>query len=83
MSIFLIYVAAAMLPLARTRAGYDLTGFGRLPVRVNARVQPIDSAARVGLLQIRGTVTVPTEDGKAVADLETLISERPNGSSSF
>ena len=65
LSIFLIYAAAAMLPPARTRAGYDLTGFGRLPVRVNARVQPMDSAARVGLLQIRGTVTVPSEDGKA------------------
>jgi len=39
--------------------GFDTAGFGRLPVWVNGRVQPLDSAARLALLQIRGTVTVP------------------------
>ena len=43
----------------------DVNGFGRLPVSLNGRVQPIDSAARLALLQIQGTVTVPEGGGRA------------------
>jgi hypothetical protein len=44
---------------------FDADGFGRLPVSLNGRVQPIDSAARRALLQIRGTVTVPQDDSRS------------------
>lgn len=57
-TIFLAYIAAAILRPGST-AAFDSAAFGRLPVSMNGRVQPIDSAARVALLQIRGTVTVP------------------------
>jgi hypothetical protein len=58
---FLIYLAAAAFPPGRTPDGIRLAEFARLPVVMNGRVQPIDSVARAGLRQIRGTVTVPAE----------------------
>src|SRR5712671_630720 len=39
--------------------------FGKLPVLLNGRVQPLDSVARNSLLQIRSTQTVPLEEKKA------------------
>jgi hypothetical protein len=60
---FLAYlVASAVHPPLRSREGFNLTELGRLPVAMNGRVQPIDSVARMGLLQIRGTTTVPLDD---------------------
>jgi hypothetical protein len=59
--VFLVYLAAAMFRPARSREGFDLAEFGRLPLLMNGRVQPIDSVARLGLFQIRGTTTVPLE----------------------
>jgi hypothetical protein len=62
-TIFLVYVAAA-IPWPIPSAGeFDANGFGRLPVWLNGRIQPIDSAARLALLQIRGTVRVPEDAG--------------------
>jgi hypothetical protein len=57
-SIFVVYVGSAILRPAPSTGGFDLDGFGRLPISLNGRVQPIDSAARLALLQLRGTVTV-------------------------
>jgi hypothetical protein len=61
-AIFLVYAAFAIVRPIPSAGGFEAGGFGRLPVWLNGRVQPIDSAARLALLQIRGTVTVP-EDG--------------------
>src|SRR3954447_199909 len=61
--IFVAYVAAPSVPLpVGPGSGFDVTAFGRLPVQANGRVQPFDSVARTGLLQIRGAVT-PLIDG--------------------
>ena len=65
MAIFLLYVMAAAFRRGRTSNGFRIAEFGRLPIRVNGRVQPIDSAARIGLLQIRGTLTVPPVESAA------------------
>src|SRR3954452_22396122 len=63
--IFVVYVAAPALPRpAGPGSGFDVTAFGRLPVSANGRVQPFDSVARTGLLQIRG----PETAGPAVID---------------
>lgn len=59
--VFLVYLAAAMFRPARSREGFNLAEFGRLPLLMNGRVQPFDSVARLGLFQIRGTTTVPLE----------------------
>jgi hypothetical protein len=60
--IFLIYTATAIRWPGRTDGAFDLAAFGRLPVSINSRVQPIDSVARMGLLQVRGTVTLPVDN---------------------
>ena len=41
--------------------GIDHIGFGRIPVLLNGRIQPIDSVAMNALLQLRGTRKVPLE----------------------
>src|SRR5438874_10042621 len=56
--IFVVYLAAPALPLpVGPGSGFDVTAFGGLPVSASGRVQPFDSVARTGLLQIRGPVT--------------------------
>jgi hypothetical protein len=71
--IFAMYVATSALPLpVRSGSGFDVTAFGRLPVLANGRVQPFDSVARTGLLQIRGAVT-PIDGLKAAQARPTMI----------
>lgn len=50
--VFTLWVIAGLRPPAEKTA-FDLTDFGRLPVLLNGRVQPLDSVARTALLQIR------------------------------
>lgn len=65
-TIFLVYVAVAIFrPAIPSAARFDVDRFGRVPVLLNGRVQPIDSAARLALLQIRGTVTVPEDRSRS------------------
>src|SRR5512132_2286831 len=71
--IFVSYVAARAVPLpVGPGHGFDVTAFGGLPVLVNGRVQPFDSVARTGLLQIRGPVT-PIDGLKAPQARPTTI----------
>jgi ABC-type transport system involved in cytochrome c biogenesis permease subunit len=59
--------AAEFFSAFRTRPDKDFAfnEFGRLPVLLNGRIQPIDSVARNALLQIRGTQDVPLEGNAA------------------
>jgi ABC-type transport system involved in cytochrome c biogenesis permease subunit len=50
--VFALWVVSALRP-PKTASAFDVTGFGRLPVLLNGRVQPLDSVARNSLLQIR------------------------------
>ena len=50
---------ASLRPAKQT--GFDVAGFGRLPVLLNGRIQPLDSVARNALLQIRGKQTAPVK----------------------
>lgn len=61
LGICLVYVTLAMISPPESSSGFDVGGFGRLPVLMNGRVQPIDSVARIGLRQIRGTATAPLD----------------------
>ncbi|RPJ87297.1 MAG: cytochrome C biogenesis protein [Acidobacteria bacterium] len=60
LALFLAEILAAFIPNPDT--DIHLREFGRLPVLMNGRVQPFDSAARNSLLQIRGTTDVPLEE---------------------
>ncbi|MBS1150875.1 MAG: cytochrome c assembly protein [Myxococcaceae bacterium] len=61
----------AALPAGLLR-GYDVAGFGQLPVLEGGRVKPIDSIARNSLLVIRGQQTFRYQ-GKAVGPDEWLL----------
>jgi len=47
-------LAGAMLLPARPVRGFDVDGFGRLPILEGGRIKPLDSLARNSLLVIRG-----------------------------
>jgi ABC-type transport system involved in cytochrome c biogenesis permease subunit len=51
----------------RSSEGYDLRGFGKIPVVANGRIQPLDSLARNRLLSIRGKQSVPGGDAPSSA----------------
>jgi ABC-type transport system involved in cytochrome c biogenesis permease subunit len=55
LAIFVAEIIAVMLP----KPGQE---FGRLPILLNGRIQPMDSVARNSLLQIRSTGDVPLEE---------------------
>ena len=69
----LLYVAGPLLRPVQSSGGFNLAEFSRLPVFVDGRVQPIDSAARNALLKIRRTTAVPTEEGRTLASTEWLL----------
>jgi ABC-type transport system involved in cytochrome c biogenesis permease subunit len=47
----------------KLKNGFDLAGWGRLPVLLNGRTQPLDSVARFSLLSMSGTSTVRATNG--------------------
>jgi ABC-type transport system involved in cytochrome c biogenesis permease subunit len=67
----LVAVAVSLTPPRKVR-GFDLEGFGSLPVLEGGRVKPLDSLARNSLLMIRSKQTVPFE-GRTVGADEWLL----------
>lgn len=59
-ALFVIEMVAVMMP--KKDGQYHLREFGRLPVLLNGRIQPLDSVARNSLLEIRSTGDVPLEE---------------------
>ncbi|HSN93120.1 MAG TPA: cytochrome c biogenesis protein CcsA [Anaeromyxobacteraceae bacterium] len=59
--------AATLLPRGDVR-GFDVTGFGHVPVLEGGRVKPVDSVARNALLMIRGQQSFTHEGRTVVAD---------------
>jgi ABC-type transport system involved in cytochrome c biogenesis permease subunit len=60
LAVFVAELAAVLRP--RSDTGFNVAEFGRLPVLLNGRIQPLDSVARNSLLQIRSTGDVPLEE---------------------
>ena len=67
--------AAGILSSLRPKpeTGFQTREFGRLPILLNGRIQPLDSAARNSLLQIRTKQTVPLEHGDKLTATEWLM----------
>lgn len=59
---FGLWILSALAPERKVN-GFDIAGFGKLPVLLNGRVQPLDSVARNSLLSMRGKQTVAKERG--------------------
>jgi ABC-type transport system involved in cytochrome c biogenesis permease subunit len=65
------FVSGAQEP--RQVEGFDLAGFGRLPVLLNGRIQPFDSVARNTLLSMSGRSTVRLADGHSPSATQWLL----------
>jgi len=64
-------IIAVMAP--RKDGEYHVRAFGRLPVLLNGRVQPIDSVARNSLLVIRGRQSVALTNGGSLSATDWLV----------
>lgn len=76
--LLILLLAAAVwvvlgLRMPTSSTGFDTAGFGRLPVIVNGRLQPMDSAARNSLLVLRGKQSVTGETGRRIPATDWLI----------
>jgi ABC-type transport system involved in cytochrome c biogenesis permease subunit len=69
--IALIAVLLTLLPPGRVR-GFDMAGFGRLPVLQGGRVKPLGSVARNSLLLIRGKQSAYVE-GRTLGPDEWIL----------
>lgn len=59
--LFALEALIALRPRTDKEGDYHHRAFGRLPVLLGGRLQPLDSVARNNLLIIRGTASVPLE----------------------
>jgi cytochrome c-type biogenesis protein CcsB len=57
----------------KTETGFHTREFGQLPILLNGRIQPLDSAARNSLLQIRTKQTVALDHGEKLSATEWLL----------
>jgi ABC-type transport system involved in cytochrome c biogenesis permease subunit len=64
MGVFALWVASALRP-PRQQNGFDTAEFGRLPVLLNGRLQPVDSVGRNCLRLISGRQSVAIGDPNA------------------
>ena len=70
--VFVLCVIAKMIP-AKEPPGFDIAGFGRLPVLVAGRVMPMDTLARVALFAMNHHGTATTSDGKGQLQSRWLL----------
>jgi len=66
------WVLAGLRP-PPARSAFDTAAFGRLPVLLNGRVQPIDSVARNPLLVLRGRQSVALTNGGSLSATDWLL----------
>jgi cytochrome c-type biogenesis protein CcsB len=62
-SVFALEILTILFP--KPDKDFNLQEFGRLPVLLSGRIQPLDSVGRNALLQIRNTASVPLEEKKS------------------
>ncbi|HSY54611.1 MAG TPA: cytochrome c biogenesis protein CcsA [Opitutaceae bacterium] len=65
-------VAASLFP-PRPDSGFDLNGFGRLPVLADGRLKPFDTVARTSLLELQGRQRVVAPEGRTLTPIEWLL----------
>lgn len=71
-ALFALWALSALRP-PRERTEYNTAEFGRLPVLLNGRVQPLDSVARNALLIMRGKQSVALEGGGKLSAIEWFL----------
>jgi ABC-type transport system involved in cytochrome c biogenesis permease subunit len=68
----LAYLGSTLVP-PRTKSEFDLRGFGRLPVRADGRIKPLDTVARTSLLVLQGRQRFVAPDGASLQPVEWLL----------
>ena len=71
MAVMAIWIASALR--VPREPGMQASDFGRLPVLLGGRVQPLDSVARNSLLQLRGKQTVLLENRTSMPAIDWLM----------
>ena len=66
------WVVAEMIPF-KEPPGFDIGGFGRLPILVNGRVMPMDTLARLSLLAMNHHGACIASDDKNVQQVQWLL----------
>jgi hypothetical protein len=70
-ALFAAWILSALRP--RPDKEFHTRSFGRLPVLLNGRIQPMDSVARNSLLQLRSKQSIALDDGKKLTAIEWLL----------
>ena len=70
--ILVLWVTVKMFP-HKEPTGFDIDGFGRLPVLAGGRVMPMDTLARVSLFAMNHHGTYSTSDGKGQPQSRWLL----------
>jgi ABC-type transport system involved in cytochrome c biogenesis permease subunit len=70
--LFLVWAIAKMIP-GKEPSGFDLQGFGQIPVLVNGRVMPVDTLARLSLFGMNHHGTGTNSDGKVLPTTRWLL----------
>jgi len=68
----LAWVCSTLVPRGNS-GGFDLVGFGRLPVLADGRLKPMDTIARTSLLMLQGRQRLAAADGHELAPEEWLL----------
>src|SRR5437867_11357727 len=69
--IFAAWIISTLRPKPDT--SFHTREFGKIPVLLNGRVQPLDSVARNSLLQLRTRQTVALDQGNKLTATEWLL----------
>ncbi len=70
---FCFVCLAGGLIVPKSKTGFNIHEFSRLPVLANGRLKPLDTLARNSLLIIRGKQSFKTEDGRRLQPIEWLM----------
>jgi hypothetical protein len=70
--VFVLWAVMKMIP-SKEPPGFDIDGFGRLPLLVGGRVMPMDTLARVSLFAINHQGTSATSDGTKESQSRWLL----------
>jgi len=70
-ALFAAWMLSTLVP--REKSEFELREFGKLPVLLNGRVQPMDSVGRNALRQLRNKQTVYLEDQRTLGATEWLL----------